>query len=105
MQSRGHLVGSPLGGLKPVWLHRLFMQVTVNFFSFFRPITGTDQMTMDLPEGATLGDLLKSLDHKFSTATFTAQKFIVMVNRCNAFPETELHAGDDVLLLPILGGG
>ncbi len=81
------------------------MQVTVKFFSFFQPIAGTEQLSIELPDETTLGDLLESLNQRFATGTFTAQKAMVMVNRRNAFPETKLYNGDDVLLLPILGGG
>jgi sulfur-carrier protein len=81
------------------------MQVTVKFYSFFRPIAGTDQLSIDLPDGATVGDLLCSLNEKFSTETFTGQKGMILVNRRSGFPETPLHNGDDVLLLPVLGGG
>jgi sulfur-carrier protein len=81
------------------------MQVTVKFFSFFRPIAGTDQLSIALPDGATLGDLLKSLNQKFATGTFTGQRAMIMVNSRNASPETVLHHGDDVLFLPVLGGG
>jgi molybdopterin converting factor small subunit len=81
------------------------MQVTVKFFSFFRPITGTDQLSIDLPDGATLGDLLNSLNQKFGTPAFTGQKAMVLVNRRSAFPETILRDRDDILLLPVLGGG
>ncbi len=81
------------------------MQVTVKFFSFFRPIAGTDQLSIELPEGATLTELLDSLSEKFASPSFRTDAAMIMVNRKNAFPETILKEGDDVLLLPVLGGG
>ena len=81
------------------------MQVTVKFFSFFRHIAGTDQLSIDLPEGATLAGLLNALREKLDSPSLTNEGVIMMVNHKNASPETILREGDDVLLLPILGGG
>ena len=82
------------------------MQVTVKFFSFFRPIAGTDQLSIDLPDGATLARLMTCLTERFNAPIFSSNEgTIMMVNRKNAFPDTVLKEGDDVLLLPVLGGG
>ncbi len=81
------------------------MQVTVKFFSFFQPIAGTDQLSIDLPAGASLGDLLDSLSERFHNSSFTNLRAMILVNGRNASPDTALQDGDDVLLLPVLGGG
>ena len=81
------------------------MQVIVKFFSFFRPITGTDRLSVDLVEGATLAELLNLLSEKFDSPSLASHPAIMMVNHKNALPETILREGDDVLLLPLLGGG
>ena len=81
------------------------MQVTVKFFSFFRHIAGIDQLSVDLPEGSALAELLNALSEKFGSPSFITEKAVIMVNHKNAFPETILKDGDDILLLPLLGGG
>ncbi len=81
------------------------MQVTVKFFSFFRHISGADQLSVDLPEGTTLGELLNSLSEKLDSSSLRSERAMMMVNHKNAFPETILREGDDILLLPLFGGG
>ena len=81
------------------------MKVTVKFFSFFRHIAGVDQLSVDLPEGASLAELLNALSEKLGSPSFTNEQVTMMVNHKNAFPGTILMEGDNVLLLPILGGG
>lgn len=81
------------------------MQVTIGFFSFYRQITGMDNLSVDLPEGASLAELLNFLNRRFECLTFTNERGLMMVNRKNAPTETVLKEGDHILLLPILGGG
>jgi molybdopterin converting factor small subunit len=81
------------------------MQVTVGFFSFYRHITQMDQLSIDLPEGAALAELLNVLNRRFACLTFTHEQGLMMVNRKNASSETVLKEGDHILLLPMLEGG
>ena len=81
------------------------MQVTVNFFSYLRQITGTDQLSIELAEKATVADLLKSLNEKFDGLSIKDERTSIMVNHKNVFPQTILKEGDKVLLLPIMEGG
>jgi molybdopterin converting factor small subunit len=81
------------------------MRVSVKFFSFFRQIAGIDQLSLDLQEGADLAELLNVLSKKFDSPSFKDEQVTMMVNHKNAFPGTILRDGDNVLLLPLLGGG
>ena len=81
------------------------MQVTVKLFSYFRQIAGTDQLALDLVEGATVADLLELLSEKLDSTALTGKSASLMINQKNAAPETTLTDGDEVLLLPIVGGG
>jgi sulfur-carrier protein len=81
------------------------MKVTVKFFSFLQKIAGQAQLSMDLPEGAVLADLLSSLYKQFDTLASVKHQTVVLVNHQSALPETVLREGDDILLLPFLGGG
>ena len=81
------------------------MQVNVKFFSYLRQITGTDQLSVDLAEKATVADLLKSLNEKFDGLSIKDERTSIMVNHKNVFPHTILKEGDQVLLLPIMEGG
>lgn len=81
------------------------MLVTVNFFSFFRYLTGRDQLSVDLAESATLVELMNSLNRRFDSPAFSEQWTIMVVNHKDVPPETILREGDDVLLFPMLEGG
>jgi len=81
------------------------MQVTVKFFSFLQNITGRSRMEIDLPAGARLADLSVSLDRQFDQLVSVRPQIVTLVNHESALPETVLQDGDDVLLLPFLGGG
>jgi molybdopterin synthase sulfur carrier subunit len=81
------------------------MQVTVKLFAHLRNITGTDQLRVDVNEGATVSDLLDHLSKTIDSTALTDNSTSVMVDHKNAEPETLLKDGDEVLLLPIIGGG
>ena len=81
------------------------MEVTVKLFAHLRNIAGTDQLRVDLDEGATVAELLDHLSKTIDSPALTDNSTSVMVDHKNAVPETALKDGDEVLLLPIIGGG
>jgi molybdopterin converting factor small subunit len=81
------------------------MQINVTFFSLFRQFSGTDQLLVDLIEGANVGVLLETLSEKFQTPALKNQPASVMVNHRVVPSHTVLQEGDQVLLLPIMEGG
>lgn len=81
------------------------VQVTVKLFSYFRRIAGTDRLAVDLVEGATAADLMDVLSRKLDGAALTHGSASLVINHRHALPEATLQEGDEVLLLPIIGGG
>jgi MoaD family protein len=81
------------------------MKVTVKLFAHLRSIAGTDQLRVDLDEGATVAELLDHLGRTIDSPALTDNSTSVMVDQKNAERETVLKDGDEVLLLPIIGGG
>jgi MoaD family protein len=81
------------------------MKVTVKLFAHLRSIAGTDQLRVDLVEGATVSELLDHLSKTIDNPALTDNSASVMVDQKNAERETILKDGDEVLLLPIIGGG
>jgi MoaD family protein len=81
------------------------MQVTVKFFSYLRQITGMDQISIDLADGAMVSELLNSLSEKYNSLALKNKQISIMVNHKIVFPHTILKEGDQVLLLPIMEGG
>ena len=81
------------------------MEVTVKLFAHLRNVAGTNQLRVDLVEGATVADLLDNLGKTIDSPALTDNSTSVMIDHKNAGPETILMDGDEVLLLPIIGGG
>jgi MoaD family protein len=81
------------------------MEVKVKLFSYLRQVAGTDQVSVRLDEGARVADLLDALDRRFDNHTVAESAASIMIDHRNAEPETLLKDGDEVLLLPIIGGG
>jgi molybdopterin synthase catalytic subunit/molybdopterin converting factor small subunit len=74
------------------------MKVTVQFFSYLRQRIGTTEMLVELPAGATAGDLVQrfGLD-KGATLVAVGVEFVKLSDR--------LHEHDVVSLMPPLQGG
>jgi molybdopterin converting factor subunit 1 len=76
------------------------LEVKIRLFAGLRQAAGFKEKSIDLPEGATVADLLEQLP-----ATVTGRTFYVSVNQEYAQRDTVLHAGDEVGLLPPVSGG
>jgi molybdopterin converting factor small subunit len=81
------------------------MRVTVKFFSFLQSITGQSRIGIELPEGARLADLTSSLHEQFDPLASVKHQVVTLINHESALPEDVLRDGDEILLLPFLGGG
>ncbi len=81
------------------------MQVTVKLFSYHRQMAGTDRLALDLGEGTTVADLLDLLSRKLDSPGLNDHSASVLIDQRNAPPERSLQDGDEVLLIPIVGGG
>jgi molybdopterin converting factor subunit 1 len=81
------------------------MEIKVMYFATLREHTGLREEQLHLHDGATTEDLksvLRARHEKLGQALDTA---IIAVNREFAFPEDELHEGDEVALFPPVSGG
>jgi MoaE-MoaD fusion protein len=76
------------------------MRVSVRLFAGLRERAGEDQIELELPERASVGDALAAL------ASLTGGLRVVMaVNREYADASTPLCAGDELALIPPVSGG
>jgi MoaE-MoaD fusion protein len=76
------------------------MHVTVRLFAALRERAGAPEIRLDLPDGARVSDALREM------RALTAGVPVVMaVNQEYADAESELHAGDEVALIPPVSGG
>jgi molybdopterin converting factor small subunit len=81
------------------------MEVTVKFFSYCRIMAGTDKLSLGLPEGASIADLMEKLRRTLGKPDLGKEKITFMVNQKQASLETALHDKDEIALLYLIGGG
>jgi molybdopterin synthase catalytic subunit len=77
-----------------------WMQVRVRLFAALRERAGTDELELDLPDGAVVGDALAQV------RALTADLPVVMaVNQEYARADQRLSTGDEIALIPPVSGG
>ena len=81
------------------------MNITVKLFARFKEAAGTGKLDLDLPDGATLADLLAALPEKINNLDLSARQTILSVNQEFATPDTALNDGDEVAIFPPVSGG
>ena len=74
------------------------MVVFVRLFAGLRERAGSGRIEVELPEGATVADLLAAME-------LGPRSCVAAVNREYAGPETPIAAGDEVALVPPVSGG
>ena len=81
------------------------MKVTIQFFSFLRQVVGQNQMTLELPETATVADALARLYQEFPRLKEAEKTTLLAVGVEFAKRTNRLHDGDVLSLMPPLQGG
>ncbi len=81
------------------------MQVRVLFFGMLKDLTGSAGETLPVREGALLGDVLAHYEKQVPRLKELIPSLAMSVNREYAGPETRLHSGDEIALLPPVSGG
>jgi MoaD family protein len=81
------------------------MKIAVQFFSYFRDLTGAPSFVAELPEGATLGDLVRQLHTRFPRLKEMERSTLAAVGLEYQGPEHRLKDGDEVSLFPPVQGG
>ncbi len=81
------------------------MKVQAKFFAAVREAMGADTAVVELPAGATVADFMQHLRAMNPEVAAHLDGVMVAVNRKYVQPEHELHDGDEVALVPPVGGG
>ena len=82
------------------------MRVVVRLFAVLRERSGRDSVELELEQGATVADALAALAELPELAQPLSRLSVQMaVNRDYASEQTQLHAGDELALIPPLSGG
>lgn len=81
------------------------MRVSVQFYSYFKDLTGCAQTDETAAEGMTLADLLKKLFERFPRLAAMERSMLVAVGVEYQPRNYVLKNGDDVSLFPPVQGG
>lgn len=81
------------------------MSVQALFFAAYRDLLGTGSLTVDLPDGATVADLVSELRGRGAPFSALPGEPAVAVNRAYAHPSETLKSGDEVAFIPPVAGG
>jgi molybdopterin synthase catalytic subunit len=81
------------------------MQIRVLFFGVLKDLTGKAGESLNLPESATLGDVLTHYEQRIPSLRELTTALAMSVNQEYAGPEARLKPGDEVALLPPVSGG
>jgi molybdopterin converting factor subunit 1 len=80
------------------------MLLTVRLFAGLRELAGAGELPVELPEPASVDDLLAAL-RETPLGALPPRSFIVAVNRAYASAEAAIEPGDEVALIPPVSGG
>lgn len=81
------------------------MKATIQFYSYFKDLTGCAQTTETLPAGSTTGDLLKALIARFPKLAGMQNSTLIAVGVEYQDRNYALKEGDEVSLFPPVQGG
>jgi molybdopterin converting factor small subunit len=81
------------------------MTVTICFYSHFKDLAGCAQTRQTVPEGSTLGELLKALAARFPRLGPMEKSTLMAVGLDYQDRSYVLHEGDQVSLFPPVQGG
>ncbi|SIS62684.1 molybdopterin converting factor subunit 1 [Alicyclobacillus vulcanalis] len=81
------------------------MRVHIRLFANVKEIVKQDKLELDVPENATVSDVLGALADSHPELREALQSVMVAVNLELAHPETRVSADDEIALIPPVGGG
>ena len=81
------------------------MKAHVKLFAILREKAGTSDLTLELPEAATVADLLEEVTSRYPELLDSASHTMVAVNTEYVQETQPLRDGDEVALIPPVSGG
>ncbi|MGD8320248.1 MAG: molybdopterin converting factor subunit 1 [Gemmatimonadota bacterium] len=81
------------------------ISVRTLFFASYRDLVGASELPVELPEGATVADLVAELRRRGRPFDALPLDPAVAVNRTYAPQGTPLAGGDEVAFIPPVAGG
>jgi molybdopterin converting factor subunit 1 len=80
------------------------MRLTVRLFAGLRERAGSDRVQVEIPDGATVADLLAAMATT-PVGELAPRSCVVALNRSYADPGDRISPGDEVALVPPVSGG
>jgi molybdopterin converting factor subunit 1 len=81
------------------------MQVRLLFFASLKDIVGARQLQLDVPSGATVGDVLARLESSYPRMKEYRPVVLTAVNEEYVDHRAAIHEGDEVAIFPPVSGG
>jgi molybdopterin synthase catalytic subunit/molybdopterin synthase sulfur carrier subunit len=81
------------------------MRIRVQFYSYFKDLTGCGDTHEEVPAGSTIGELLQQLYERFPKLSPMAKSTLVAVGVEYQAAEYVLQENDEVSLFPPVQGG
>ena len=81
------------------------MRVRILFFGMLKDLAGKSGDSLDLPNGASVNDVLRHYESKIPRLKEVLPSLALAVNQQYAAGETKLKPDDEVALLPPVSGG
>jgi MoaD family protein len=81
------------------------MTIRVQFFSWFKDLTGCSAVTETLPDGCTIDDMFKKLAARFPKLAVLEKSVLIAVGLDYQDRAYVLKEGDEVSMFPPVQGG
>lgn len=81
------------------------MELKVNFYSYFKELTGCAETTVDVPASSSLGDVLKAVSARFPKLAAMERSMLLAVGVDYQQRDYTICEGDEISLFPPVQGG
>jgi MoaD family protein len=81
------------------------MNIRVQFYSHLRDLTGASELSIDLPDKATVGDLLTKIYEKVPTLRSRDKSILIGAGVEFVDRNYELKPGEEISIMPPVQGG
>lgn len=81
------------------------IEIKINFFSYFKDLTGCESTTIELEAGTTLEQAMERIREQFPELESMKRSTLVAVGLEYVAPEHVLSKGEEISLFPPVQGG
>lgn len=81
------------------------MKLNVRLFATLKERAGSNMLSVELPDSASVATLLSTLAAQFSALAPSLKTVLVAVNNEYAFSDHIINSGDEIALFPPVSGG